>query len=121
MHVGTTLTNPLRWIRQVYDRLNERLRREPVPWYWQRVTDDPDQPISGIVYVVGEGLHTWKAVLVCPCGCGAVIELSLHSEGRPRWRIRTHADGRVTVLPSVWRTTGCRAHFVVQRGRVTFF
>ncbi len=28
------------------------------------------------------------------------------------------ADGAATLLPSVWRTTGCKSHFIIYKGRL---
>ncbi|WP_425525696.1 DUF6527 family protein [Xanthomonas campestris] len=55
--------------------------------------------------------------MMCPCGCGEVIELSLSPESRNFWKLAVEA-GRPTLHPSVWRKTGCGSHFWVRRGRV---
>ncbi len=70
------------------------------------------------VYVLGEKQYLWSVALLCPCGCGEALHMSLHDDSRPRWRIRDHRDGTVTLFPSVWRTVGCRSHFFLRRGRV---
>jgi hypothetical protein len=66
----------------------------------------------------GEGPYLWSAVFQCPCGCRALIELSLHREGRPRWTLNEHADKTVTLSPSVWRTVGCKSHFFFEKSRI---
>ena len=48
-------------------------------------TDEPDTPESGVVHIIGEGGHSWFAVMRCPCGCGNPIRLSMVQESRPRW------------------------------------
>lgn len=78
----------------------------------------PDVLDPWTVYVVGEGAHVWFAALMCPCGCGELLQISLHPEGRPRWLLTLHAGGTVSLTPSVWRRTGCRSHFFLRRGRV---
>lgn len=78
----------------------------------------PDVFDPWTVYVVGEGAHVWFAALICPCGCRELLQMSLHPEGRPRWRLTLHAGGTVSLKPSVWRRTGCRSHFFLRRGRV---
>ena len=78
----------------------------------------PDAPIAGVLYVLGENGHLWSAALLCPCGCGDTIEVSLHQEGRPRWRLTEYGDGKVSLSPSIWRTTGCRSHFILDRGLI---
>lgn len=114
------LAATIRWLRGLRDRSRAGRPDPALHWHWVRVSEDPDAVISRTVYLVGEGATLWKAVLRCPCGCDAIIELSLHRVGRPRWEATPHRDGRITVRPSVWRTTGCRSHFVLERGLVSF-
>ena len=82
------------------------------------VEELPDVVDPRTVYVVGEGHHLWFVALVCPCGCGETLQMSLHTEGRPRWRLMRHRDGTVSLRPSVWRRTNCRSHFFLRRGRI---
>lgn len=67
-----------------------------------------------------EGDEVWSAALNCPCGCGERIELMLINEARPRWSLRIDRQGRPTLHPSVWRRDGCRSHFFVRAGKVTW-
>lgn len=78
----------------------------------------PDVLDPRMVYVVGEGSHLWFVALVCPCGCGETLQMSLHSNGRPQWQVTMHADRTVSLRPSVWRQVGCQSHFFLRRGRV---
>jgi hypothetical protein len=81
----------------------------------------PDAPEEGRVYVVGQDGEQWSVAMRCPCGCTAVIQLNLHSEGRPRWKLTCHKDGSVSLFPSVWRRVGCGSHFFLRRGRIEWF
>lgn len=83
-----------------------------------RVEELPDSLNRRSLYVAGEGPHLWFAAFICPCGCGAAVQLSLMPEGRPRWTLTEHDDGTATLNPSIWRTKGCRSHFWVRRGRI---
>lgn len=83
-----------------------------------RVTDLPEELRPKTVYVVAEGGHDWFAAMVCPCGCGAILHLNLVEGMRPRWRVREHWDGTVTLYPSVWRQVGCCRHFILRCGRM---
>jgi hypothetical protein len=85
---------------------------------WQRVEDLPDTLDRLTVYLVGDGPEPWSASMVCPCGCGARIALSLVKDDEPSWKARISPEGKVTLHPSVWRTKGCRSHFVLRDGRV---
>ena len=60
----------------------------------------------------------WCVGMRCPCGCGDLIELLVITEAKPRWDIDTDQEGRPTLSPSVWRTTGCRSHFWLRQGRI---
>ena len=53
----------------------------------------------------------------CPCGCGEIVVINVDPRTGKAWRLRRSMDG-VTLLPSVWRTTGCRSHFVLWENRV---
>ena len=58
-----------------------------------------------------------NVVLNCPDGCGSLLTINLDPRSGPAWR-RFGPDGSLTLFPSVWRESGCRAHFIVWRGQV---
>jgi hypothetical protein len=82
-----------------------------------QVSDDPDVLAPHTVYAVGEGSHLWHVVMECPCGCGDTVALNVLPDDSPRWSLRDEPEGP-TLIPSVWRTTGCRSHYILRRGRV---
>ncbi len=53
----------------------------------------------------------------CPCGCTDVVVLNVDGRVGKAWRLRENQRG-VTLMPSVWRASGCRSHFVVWESRV---
>jgi hypothetical protein len=53
----------------------------------------------------------------CPCGCKDVLVINLDRKAGMAWRYRLR-QGRLTLLPSVWRTSGCESHFVLWENRV---
>src|SRR4051812_22851407 len=57
------------------------------------------------------------ALFDCPCGCGDLVIINTDPRSGPAWRIRVDATG-ATLMPSVWRTTGCRSHFIVWRSSI---
>jgi len=85
---------------------------------WEKVEHLPSVLAAKRVYLVGDDECEWSAALTCPCGCRAVIHLSLAKDSNPSWRVRRHRNGTVSLLPSVWRTVGCRSHFVLYKGRI---
>jgi hypothetical protein len=106
---------------------SSRLEREPQlpalpppPAYRVvHLRDDPDALLTETLYAIGENGHLWHVILVCPCGCGAPIALNVLPDDSPRWRLRESAAGP-TLYPSVWRTTGCRSHFILRQGQVVW-
>src|SRR5262249_52280084 len=72
------------------------------------------------LYVIGERGEDWYAAMLCPCGCGALIDLNLVPPGRPYWNLVEHRDGTPSLSPSVWRQVDCRAHFWVRQGQIVW-
>ena len=79
--------------------------------------EEPDELDPMLVYAIGEGAHLWHVAMLCPCGCGAKIQLNVLADASPRWTLIEHA-GLPTLRPSVWRKVGCRSHFFIRDGRV---
>lgn len=101
-----------------WERLISHLRGRVAPKRVVFAGDEPDALEDDTLVLLGEAGHLWALILNCPCGCGDRVHLSLHREGRPRWRVREHWDGSLSVSPSIWRKTGCKSHFFIQRGRI---
>ena len=85
---------------------------------YERVEEFPDLLKPATLYIAGEEPHMWAAALLCPCGCGDVIHLNLLEQANPYWSVRRHRDGSVSLMPSVWRTKGCRSHFFIRNSRI---
>ena len=97
------------------------LKRQPpriTAYRGERVDDLPDVLKSGTVYLAGDEGHLWAAAMACPCGCRERIELNLLPQARPCWTAQRHADGTVTLMPSVWRQKGCKSLVFVRNGRI---
>lgn len=56
-------------------------------------------------------------VMSCPDGCGEHVIVNLDRQGGPAWR-RYTSGGKLSIYPSVWRDSGCRAHFIIVRDRI---
>ena len=92
-------------------------------WPWSRwriiyVEDAPEVPAIGGVYIVGGRKHPFQAVMDCPCGCRSPIWLDLMPGNGQRWTAQEGTHGIASLKPSIWRTDGCRSHFVLKNGRV---
>jgi hypothetical protein len=86
------------------------------------ISDNPnsDKVKNNIVYVVGGSDYEKWAYLRCPCGCNDVIMLSLNKRQRPSWEIKQDKKGRVTLFPSIHKLDGCKSHFILKKGNVTW-
>ncbi|MGO8754721.1 MAG: DUF6527 family protein [Gallionellaceae bacterium] len=56
-------------------------------------------------------------VMMCPDDCGETIAVNLDHRVGKAWRKYEHNE-KLTIYPSVWRDTGCRAHFIVWNDRI---
>lgn len=102
------------WIRRIFDKTRSRFK----PSYrWVLAEVVPEKFHQHTVYLVGEG-EPWQAAFLCPCGCGARIQLSLVRDDQPRWDFTAHSDRKITLHPSVWRKSGCQSHFFLREGRI---
>jgi len=68
------------------------------------------------IAVVVRGIPRW-VVFQCPCGCQELVTINLDKRAGPHWRITRKRDW-ITLIPSVWRESGCRSHFILWRNRV---
>lgn len=56
-------------------------------------------------------------IMSCPDGCGETLTVNLDRRAGPAWRTYERG-GKLTIYPSVWRETGCKAHFIVWKDRI---
>ncbi|WP_425478052.1 DUF6527 family protein [Novilysobacter spongiicola] len=109
MHILTALRRACIWITGWwrYDLKIVEVNGDELPALIEKKT---------LVRMMDEGME-WSAAMLCPCGCGEVIELTLSRDVKPRWDLRG-SRRKPTLHPSVWRNVGCRSHFWVRGGRV---
>lgn len=94
------------------------LRRKATPYRFENVEDLPDDLKPLKLYLAGDPKNPWAAAMLCPCRCGARIELNLLQAAKPCWRAEAHRDGTASLWPSVWRQKGCRSHFFLRQGQI---
>lgn len=86
----------------------------------QTGTEQPEEMTRGRLYlVVGRSGPKW-AIFLCPCGCGQKVLLSLNKDRRPRWAVTQDWLGRPSVFPSVNQLDGCRSHFWIKNGGISW-
>lgn len=93
-------------------------RRKKTPLYTViYVNDLPNELQPFKLYLLGKPKQEWLAGLVCPCGCGDVIELVLDGN-HPRWSLFISPQGHPSLSPSVYRSVRCRSHFFLKKGLI---
>lgn len=113
------IVDSLRWLRAHWPRwLRWPTRTRQSLIRYQEIGDLPSTLKNDVLYVVGEGSHRWYAAMICPCGCGETLHMGMLEDARPRWRAVRQRDGAATLMPSVHRRVGCRAHFFLERGKI---
>jgi hypothetical protein len=80
----------------------------------------PDVLPHGAVVLAREDNDDLCVGMRCPCGCGDKLELMLLREVKPHWTLTRDTQGLPTLHPSVWRRTGCKAHFWMRSGKVVW-
>lgn len=105
-------------LRRVWLIVKNRLWGTPIPLETIHLDELPDELKSDAVYLIGENGFLWSAALLCPCGCGSVIQLNLLPDAKPCWRVDEQADGTVSLAPSIWSRKGCDSHYFMRRGIV---
>src|SRR5258708_25005948 len=81
----------------------------------QRVARQVVADASTIALIDRSGLRS--AVFQCPCTCADVLVINLDASFSSPWRVRL-AHGLLTLMPSIWRTSGCKSHFILWRNEV---
>ena len=96
-------------------------RSKPLVFRAIYVNDVPDSLQKQVIYIAGETGHFWSVSMLCPCGCGDMIQLNLLQQVRPCWQVQTHPDQMISITPSVWRQQGCKSHFWIRHGRIDWY
>jgi hypothetical protein len=70
---------------------------------------------SGDLALVVRGQPRWL-VMRCPEGCGEDLSINLDARSGKAWRL-DRRNG-LSVFPSIWRESGCEAHFIIWRNEI---
>ena len=79
--------------------------------------DFPDSIKENFIYIIGDKKSPWLLAFKCPCGCGQTIQLNLLKEADPCWKYKITNRKKINIFPSIWRTKGCKSHFVVRNSK----
>lgn len=74
----------------------------------------------GDAVLIQRGVPRWL-IMKCPCGCGEEIPINLDTRAGKAWRLYLDAKYGSSLFPSVWRDTGCEAHFIIRRNKIYLF
>lgn len=112
----------MRWIERLFCWVWNVLRSWINPAYETVIVQEnlPKTLRRRTLYVVEEDGFKEQAAMLCPCGCGHVLQMNLLPDEHPCWQIAQHGDGTSSLHPSVWRQKDCGAHFWFKRGRVNW-
>lgn len=70
---------------------------------------------TGDVVLVSRAERFRWLVFRCPSGCGTELPINLDPRSGPAWRLYDPGNA-ASLYPSVWRDSGCGAHFILSRG-----
>ena len=101
-------------------RIVSKSINKPTIYTSEYIDDMPDEKKirNNTVYIIGENTYYWLAAFRCPCGCNDIIQLNLLNDSFPSWRITSRRNSRISILPSIERTVGCRNHFTLTKGLI---
>ena len=107
-------------LRRVFRRVFEWAEHRFLPAHRTIVVEEslPAELVRRTVYIVREDGFDEQVALLCPCGCGRVLQMNLLPDERPCWSVTRNAAGTVTLNPSVRRTKDCGSHFWLRNGRI---
>ena len=102
----------VRWFKNKYQLFaSPRFKAE-------MVSEFPSIVMKRAMYIVKDGDEADTLIFKCPCGCNVDIYLNLLKDTRPQWDYYLPRKKQITVRPSIWRTSGCKSHFFIQKGKV---
>jgi len=108
-------------VKRLFDRIWGFFRKKEHVFKLETVSELPENPIEKTLYLEGNVKEKdfWYALLKCPCGCGDSIMLNLMTDAKPCWKVIV-SDKIPSVFPSIWRTTKCKSHFWLRKGKVVW-
>lgn len=81
-------------------------------------SDLPNKMNTKTIYIIGVNEYYWLIAFNCPCGCKNPIQLNLLKNADPCWTFSFNKKGKINIFPSIWRTNGCKSHFIVRKSKI---
>jgi len=106
-------------LRRLFNWVKGFFRKER-PFTHRYVRDVPRALKHNTIYLIGVKECYWQMVMLCPCGCKAVLHMNLMEGEKPCWSYDIGKTGLMTIRPSIHRIVGCKSHFFIREGKVTW-
>jgi len=103
------------WIRKLWQRYGPKRKLIIV-----NGDTPPEILLTRHLYLFRDEGDDWSIALQCPCGCGDKLEIMLLEEATPNWVLTSSDQDPPTLYPSVWRQSGCGAHFWLCEGHIVW-
>jgi Family of unknown function (DUF6527) len=111
---GRTWSYPRRYLTGLFSRYFGSTFRMDV------VEELPAKLNRRTLHVITEHDVHIQASMICPDGCGTVINLNLLPDDHPVWRLSADYLCRPTLYPFGWRREGCGARFFLRKGQLVW-
>lgn len=108
----------IKFFKNIWDYLFGKRKKAQFSWVY--IPDNPPKNSikANCIYIVGNEQYQKWAYLLCPCGCGDIIMLSLNQKSSPSWQLSINELNNPTLYPSIHRTSNCQSHFWLTNGKV---
>jgi hypothetical protein len=88
--------------------------------YTYKIAEDvPDKMRDNTVYLISNQGYIWQCVMLCPCGCGESLYTNLMDDFDPYWKYVIE-EKTISLKPSIDRLVGCKSHFFLTRGKISW-
>jgi Family of unknown function (DUF6527) len=110
--------SPIDWFAEIKDQITMQLPARKIRF---RGIVENRHEADGLLEQPGDSvtvIRGWPRsfVMACPDGCGSVLTVNLDPRAGKAWRF--YGQDRRSLSPSVWRDSGCGAHFVLWKDKI---
>jgi len=105
----------MNWIKKNVAKLIAKFQLE---YKFDFVEEIPLSVKDNTIYIVGAVNQPWLLAFKCPCGCQSLIQLNLLTNANPCWDFWIDKKNKISISPSIWRTIGCKSHFLIKKSKV---